>query len=393
MVKKRATADTIVGLFIFLGIVAINLVTFVIRDDLFGGTLKFKVRFDSVSGLEVGAPVLVSGIRAGRVAGIDYEVRGPSLVPSASEKPVIVTIVVDEDIPIYANARIRLVQQGFVGDRRVEIDPGYGELSTRVTSTSPPLPGQSQFDMERVMRQAELMVDDLQGTVAGFREFVSTESNLMQIGEAIGNLNLSLQKIQDYLVANEEDIRVSVANLRVASDNMRRMSDNAVRFVDEGGAADQIADDIRQTLADFRAEVERLASQTEDTVESMRTTVSNLDARTERVTQSAVTFLDSTQGDFAALSENLQATSSNLDILITRVRRGEGTVGRLFTDPTPFEDLKRSIQALHNFIVGERSRYLQVDLPYELPLDSPLRETDEANAAGTEPSGAGAGHD
>ncbi len=351
MQKRRVTADTIVGLFVLLALICFVMITFVIRQDLFGRTVTIQATFESVSGLEYGSPVLVSGIRNGRVSSIRYD-NEPVRNGDLEVQPVVVTMVVSDDIPIYTNARIRLVQQGFIGDRRVEIDPGSPEGGTLVQSGDAPMRGEPQFDMEEVFRKADDIATDLRLTVASFREVTTDDENIAAIRDTINNLNQSVQKVYDYLETNEDNVQVAMANIRDISEDMRLFSERARIFMEEGGRMDRISADAEQTLSDFRSDANSLVGRVETLVETMNETVARVDQRSRVLTDSATDMMDSAKVDFNALSGNLQTTSTNLNDIIVRIKRGEGTVGRLMVDPQPFEDLKASISALHEFLLG-----------------------------------------
>lgn len=360
MQQRKVTADTIVGLFVLAGLFAFILITFVIRQDLFGKTLTLNATFQSVSGLEYGSPVLVSGIRNGRVSGIRYVEKAD--VPGETSQPVIVTMVVSDDVPIYDNAKIRLVQQGFIGDKRVEIDPGSPDGGKRLRGGEDPLRGEPFFDMEQVFRKADNIVTDLQATVASFREVTTDDENIKAIRQTINNLNASVTKLQDYLVTNEENVRESVANVRAISEDMKVFSARAKEFIAEGGRADRIASDAEQTMAEFRRDADELMNR-------IKSTVDRVDERSARLTDSATGLMDSAKGDVSSLRANLEETSSNLNEVIAGIRRGDGTVGRMMTDPKPFEDLKASIAALHSFLVGQDAG-VDTGIRYEMPASA-----------------------
>ncbi len=382
MKRKKTTSDTVVGLFVILGIIAVNLVTFVIRDDIFGGTTKIKVTFNTVSGLEVGSPVLVSGINGGRVGSIRYvpEDKRPNVKSRNGEildaQPVVVTMVVRSKFPVYDNARVRLVQQGFIGDKRVEIDPGTPDGGAKlIDNDSPPLRGEPFFDMERVFIQAEQVVDDLQATVASFREFATDDENIATIRKTIENLNRSVEKMHTYLVTNEENVTASVANIREISEDVKEFSERAKIFFAEEGRLDEITGNADATIKDLRGQLNDITTKAEETIDSINKTVVQIDERSARMTDSAVSFMDDTKGDFRALSNNLQETSTNLDAVIRKIKRGEGTVGRLLTDPKPFEDLKDSISTLNSFIAGNEDRFYDTRIEYEMPAASRMKDT------------------
>jgi len=378
MKAQQATSDTIVGTFIIAGVLAIILLTFIIRDDLFGGTYEVKASFQSISGLEYGSPVLVSGIRNGRVVSIEYtspeELEPVQIYDDYGQvveemyQPVVVTLRVSDEINIYSNATVRLVQQGFIGDKRVEIDPGSPELGAKlVTSDSPPIPGQPIFDMENVMRKADAIVTDVQATVSEFRSFVDDDENVVALRTTLRNLNSSVEKVYEYLENNQQNVEVAIENIRQVSAEMVEVTERAKLFMEEGGRFDSISGEVETTIAALRTDLDALVATANETVGTINDTVAKIDERSERFTGSAVELMDSTKTNIEDLTANLETTSENLDVIIARVRSGEGTVGRLLTDPEPFEDLKETIDALHNFILGEQSQYYEFDIKYSNP--------------------------
>lgn len=381
MKKNKATADTIVGFFVIVGIILINVVTIVIRQDVLGRQVRVEATFESVSGLEVGAPVLVSGIRAGRVTGISYQpgedgIPDPELLEAGGilpQQPVLVRMVVKDTVPIYTNARVRLVQQGFIGDRRVEIDPGSPEYGEPYHHELPPLRGTQPPDLEMAFAQASTIVDDLQATVQSFRMFITDDENITLIRETIENLDASVQKVQDYLETNEENVAAMIEEMAAASKNAREVSERINRMLAEDGEVQAIVGDVRATVTQTRSDVERILERAQTTVDNVNEVVTRMDERADRLTGSATTMMDSATVDIAELRATLEETSNNLNEVITRVRQGEGTVGRLLTDPTPFENLKRSTEALEQFLRGSGPRYGTRPLDYtprQPPLDT-----------------------
>lgn len=370
---SRLTSDTIVGLFVFLAITSLVMVTFVIRQDIFGDTIRLRARFDSVPGLEVGAPVLVSGIRGGRVAGLDYEASpngfylpgDGGIKNSAGEKPVIVTMVVRRDIPIYSNATLRLVQQGFMGDKRVEIDPGSGQGSTLVTSDFKGiLVGENSFDMERSFRRAEQIVADVEATTASIRQIATDENNLRAVRETLANVNESMSQLTNYLKDNEENINATVADLRVVMANLKEFSDASKNFLGPDGQFYRIANQTEDGMAEFRAEMKRLSDRADTTMASINEAVKKVDGEVQPTGETARRTMD----EMTATLADLRETNENLNAILAGLRKGEGTAGRILTDPRPFEDLQQSVEALRQFLAGgANAGFYDNNLSYRAP--------------------------
>ncbi|MDX1973955.1 MAG: MlaD family protein [Candidatus Sumerlaeia bacterium] len=374
MKVSDATSDTIVGLFVLIAISGFVALTFFLRDDLFGGTYLMKASFQSVSGLEYGSPVLVSGIRKGRVVSIDYQLEGevPMFTVRDSNgveveripQPVIVTMRLSDDITIYSDGKISLAQQGFIGDKRVEIAPGTPEMGIPIGEDSPPMMSEPVFDLENIFKKADNIASDIQLSVASLREFSTDDANLKAIRDTVRDLNKSVNKVYEYLEENQTNVAEAIANIKVVSANLKDVSERTRIFMEADGRFDQISADVEVTMEQLRADIKDVMAETKTTVENFRSTLGNLDQRSERLTNSAVTLMDATKDDVAVLSANLEEATANLNVIIARIRRGEGTVGRFMTDPQPFEDLKDSISAVRGFLLGEQREYYDLDIRY-----------------------------
>ena len=84
------------------------------RDLLGGSTVRFGVRYENVAGLSSGDPVLVSGVRVGRVAG--FELRGVN--------DVVVFLEVSQSMAPHLDAVARVRAFDMLGAMIVDYDPG-----------------------------------------------------------------------------------------------------------------------------------------------------------------------------------------------------------------------------------------------------------------------------
>jgi phospholipid/cholesterol/gamma-HCH transport system substrate-binding protein len=371
--KSHAKSDTIVGLFVLTAFAVLLFATFTIRGNFAVKTVQISATFEAVSGLEEGAPVLINGVRKGRVTSIRFDPRRAARearetgATTYSTPPVTVRMVIAE-VPMYPNAVVRLAQQGFIGDRRVEIDPGSPERDDE-----PPIAdldgytfvGQPVFDMARVFARAEGIVTDLEVTLSSFREFVTADETAQGLRQSLDNLTKSMQKAHDILEHNEANVAEFIANSRAASEDLRQVASRTRELFEADGTVDRLAGESEAALADIRAQFNEIASNARTSLESVNQTIARFDERGERLTTSAVDLMDAAKNEYLVLTENLERSRADLEVIIGRIRRGEGTLGRILTDPQPFEDLKDSIETLRNFLGGSRDQFYQTTIPYQ----------------------------
>ncbi len=114
---KKYTHETIVGIFVVLGIVVIYYMAISLGEVSLVGENNhtYYAPFSTVSGLRVGNSVEMIGMEIGRVA--DFKMDQDKL-------QAIVALEVDKDIMIYDDAIASIKTAGLIGDRFVQIDPG-----------------------------------------------------------------------------------------------------------------------------------------------------------------------------------------------------------------------------------------------------------------------------
>ena len=114
---KKYAMETIVGIFIVLGLLCIGYMTIKLGHVSLLGDDSYSLiaRFTSVTGLRTGNPVNVLGIEVGKVERIDMD---------QENQKAVVEIRIRKDIKIYDDAIASIKTEGLIGDRYVSIDPG-----------------------------------------------------------------------------------------------------------------------------------------------------------------------------------------------------------------------------------------------------------------------------
>lgn len=347
--KKSGSTEIIVGIVVLAGFVTIVGLTISIRGSLFGGSMKLKIGYSQVSGLETGSAVLVRGVRQGRVATLEA-------TPENKKNPVTVIAEMERGAVIYANAKARIVQMGFIGDKRVEIDPG--DPSAPLLTTGSYIEGTVPFDMEQTFRKLDTIVTDIQGSVEAVHKFVSNDDTMQSIRDAIKSLNSTSTRIDAVLAKNEAAITDTVENLKKVSGKAIDVSDKADKLLaDASNDVRSIGDESRKSIASIREQANQIG-------EKVTRLVDKLDERTGTVTSAIQSDLNETSAEFKRLSENLRQTSATLNKVLTKIEEGKGTIGMLVNDPIPFQDLRATMLAIRNTFMGRPTQLYDSSLPY-----------------------------
>ncbi|MGW8301459.1 MAG: outer membrane lipid asymmetry maintenance protein MlaD [Desulfobacterales bacterium] len=116
---KKYTQETVVGIFVVIGLLAIGYMTVKLGNVGFLGenTYSLYAKFNSVTGLRVGNPVNMLGLEIGRVE--SFKMDQKNLV-------AVVELKINNGIEIYDDAIASIKTEGLIGDKFVSIDPGGG---------------------------------------------------------------------------------------------------------------------------------------------------------------------------------------------------------------------------------------------------------------------------
>ena len=116
---KKYTQETVVGIFVVIGFLAIAYMTVNLGNVGFFGEKAYSLiaKFTSVSGLRVGNPVNMLGLEIGRVESFKMD---------QENQVAVVTLKINNGIEIYDDAIASIKTEGLIGDKFISIDAGGG---------------------------------------------------------------------------------------------------------------------------------------------------------------------------------------------------------------------------------------------------------------------------
>ncbi|PYO86452.1 MAG: hypothetical protein DMD66_13650 [Gemmatimonadetes bacterium] len=261
-----------VGAIVLIGVAVFLVGMFYLTGrSLRAGGISVDVMFQSVAGLKQGDPVLVSGVKKGRVARVALE----------RVKSVRVTIELTKDVAPHIDASAAVAALDLFGAKFIDYNPGSRE---------------------------EMLA----------RGRVITGSNSPDI----------------------TDVAQGVAN------RANELMENAANIV-----SDRLGEDIHNTLVVTQRAMTTLANAREGPF--IKQTTRTLQA-TERVMERVDSMLgsgtganiDSISKNLARLTDHLGHTTSALDTLLSRMNRGQGTLGKMASDTMMYHDLHELSVAL-----------------------------------------------
>jgi len=280
-----------VGAIVLVGVAVFLVGMFYLTGrSLRAGGITIDVIFENVNGLKQGDPVLVSGVKKGRVARVGLE----------RVKSVRVTLELTKDVSPHIDASAAVAALDLFGAKFIDYNPGARD---EMLASGRSIAGTSAPD------------------IAGVAQGVANRANeLMQ---------------------------------------------NAANIV-----SDRLGEDIHNTLLVTQHAMTTLSDMPEGPF--IKQTTRTLQA-TEHVMQRVDSMLgsgtganvDSISKNLARLTEHLGHTTAALDTLLSRMNRGEGTLGKLASDTTMYHDLHElsvSLTTLLNDLKEHPDKYMKPGL-------------------------------
>lgn len=250
--KKQFLTEVRVGLFVLLGIVLVMLIIFMLGSEgkMFERHYTLYTKFKDISGLRVGAPVQLGGLRIGMVDGIHFS-------KDLAEKDVLIELSLNKQFQdrVRADSVATINTQGLLGDKFIFVSVGSenepileDETYIKSEETTPIFAlaekaGKIMDDIGAVTKTIRQMLasvegkkeGDLRRTLKSLRvtmERVQTGPGLAHAliydpkgKEVVENLSRTLKSIGDLTEDIDDDSQTKglIANLKKASVDLRKI--------------------------------------------------------------------------------------------------------------------------------------------------------------------------
>ena len=133
---KKYRMETIVGVFVVIGLLGIGYMTLTLGEVSFIGDDSYPLyaRFASVSGLKTGSPVEMLGLEVGRIEKLSID---------QDQQMAVAEMKIKKGVKVYDDAIASVKTAGLIGDKYIQIDPGGSGSTLKpggiITETSSPL--------------------------------------------------------------------------------------------------------------------------------------------------------------------------------------------------------------------------------------------------------------
>ena len=353
---RRLVLQMRIGAFILIGLVVFLAIIYLLgaQARYFERKYALRAEFTEVGGLIEGATVRLAGVQIGRVTKVE-------LPPEPGGK-VQVTLTLARRFAdrVRRNSEARIVTQGLLGDKLVEITIGSGDAPPLkpgdTIATRNPFEMQEMFSagaetlgqvnqlavtLRKTMDRVDRMTDEVEKGKGWLHVLIYEEP------ESLRRLNALLTSTQQLLAqAQNDESAVGVLLSRDSGKSVRSL----LAAMDAFGRAAQKPDAGEGLLPTLLYD-----PQYKDVARDLQVVTHNFRDVSEKLAhgQGLLGGLLKDDGDatFGQAAADFRVAMANLRVVTDRLKTGEGTMGALLADPTVYENLVQ-------FLEGARRSFL-----------------------------------
>ncbi|MCG9912390.1 MAG: MlaD family protein [Flavobacteriales bacterium] len=287
-------------------------------SNLFSRSRTFYAKYQNVSGLTVSSPVKVNGFKIGQVTDVRF-------LPGSTTGELLVQFKIDnKDFNFPKDSKARIVSSGLLGGNEIVIVPGkssmYAEKGDTLRSE---LEAGLQQQVNEMIAPLKIKVENLIGSV----DTVVTAFKAVFDDEGMGNISSGLTSLRKSI----QGIELIISQVNTLLSNERPKISHIFTNVDSiSGTIQKSNKDITNIIKNFSA--------VSDSLKNAR---------------------------ISSTVNSLNRVMGEVDTMLTRVNRGEGTIGELLTNKALYNKLDSvviKLNVLVQDITDHPDDYITVNL-------------------------------
>jgi phospholipid/cholesterol/gamma-HCH transport system substrate-binding protein len=299
--------ETKVGLFVISAIgvflyLSINIRALRLDKDRYN---EYKAYFEDTNGLAIKAPVKIAGVDVGWVEKISLLEDGKADV----------LMLIDKHIRLSKNAHAVINQDGLIGVKTLEIDPGDPSTGALAAGSTLAMPGKSPTSVGQLLERFNEIASTVQDITTSFKSVFATHKGEEQMRGALDAVTRASTKIADFSEVLQRTMVNNEANLN------------------------NILSTMNDTISDFKT----------------KNTIGKASDAFENVSDAAI------QG---------RETLKEAGEIVEKINSGKGLVGKLINEDETYTDIKKTVRGIKDYLNKTQSLMLSIDMHSETMLSN-----------------------
>lgn len=340
----RINTETSVGIFVLGALAIFFYMTFqigVFRLDT-GNYRSHPVFFADVSGLIPKSDVKIAGVKVGWVQGI-------TLIEGADEYRAKATIMINRQYQLHSNASATVRQDGLLGTKFLELNPGDSLLPTLKKGQPLGTPGTAPASVDTLIQKFGKIADNIEDITDSVKATIGGVDGRNELRETFKNINVAAEKISSFsniidriASRNEEDVNAIVGDIR------------------------EFARELRTGFPPLQEDIRRVANQLEiDVLPAFKESVEKIAKVFDRDFGSVAGKLESTADAIEEAALQTRDGFRSIEAVADKINEGKGLIGKLINEDQTYQDLKVAVQGLKNYFSKVESLGIVFDTHFE----------------------------
>jgi phospholipid/cholesterol/gamma-HCH transport system substrate-binding protein len=329
-----------VGLFVVISALLLGGFVVLLTGSELGSQKIYYVDFGYSGGLQMGAPVKLSGIKLGKITGMELIHRSQGPAPAVASGPGLgqrspatvrarLSLGEQADGLLTEGARVLVGMQGLIGEPYLEMEPGPRD--------APLLPEGTALRGVDAIRP-HVMSLQLSALLEVVTELIGEggSDGVGSLGTAIGRL---VRRLDDLVAGRQDEIGGMLTDLARSARNFKELSESAASVMTRE-RLNSVFSSGSATLTVVKQELPVILTQARDTLRTVQKVVDRAEGSLSDETITEVV------KDIQNATSRLDAMTKDGQALLGMIQRGEGTVGGFVQDPQVYDDLKELMRDL-----------------------------------------------
>lgn len=300
---KKKYSEVKVGIFVFFAALIVLSTIFWAKGFIIEKSQRdLYAYFDNISGLNLGDPVTVNGVKKGKVISIDLE--GDS---------VFVKFTVEKDIKIKSDYKIKVAVLELMGGKQLYVVPGKSNQEIDYTK---PLKGENTTDIAEVIETVAGMTSDIKNLLTKFDKVTDNLNTvLLNVNEIVGDESM------------KSNLRSTLYNIEITSRNLSALvSENKNTIKELTGKIGNTVNNVNGMVTDARPDVQN------------------------------------TFRDIQTLTTKVDTLVGNLNIIVSDIKTQKSGVGKFLYDDKFFDSLNKTLEELQTLSKKIRKDGIKINL-------------------------------
>lgn len=301
--SERKFSEIKVGVFVFIAAFVVLATLFWAKGFIVSkDQIDIKAYFKNVSGLNIGDPVTVNGVRKGKVQKFDLE--GDS---------VLVELTLEKTIKIKKDYKIEIAMLELMAGKQVLISPG---VSNQEIDYNVPLIGETGSDITVMMKNMNEVTQDVKSLLKKFDKTVEDlDITIKNVNEVVGDKDMQF------------NLKNTLSNLNVASKHLNLLLvENRSSFKDITGKVGKTVDNVNDILDENAPQVK------------------------------------STFKDIQTLTSRIDTLISGINTIVSDIQLQKGSVGKFMYDDKFYQNLNKSLEEIEKLSKKIRKDGIKINL-------------------------------